>query len=269
VRALAREHRPKIVICGGSAYPRTVDTAMFRRIADEVGALLWCDMAHFAGLVAAGLHPNPVEHCDVVTSTTHKTLAGPRAGIVLCRAEHATAIDRAVFPGMQGGPLEHVIAAKATCFRIARTDGFRAYQQQVRTNADALAETLLAGGIDLLTGGTDTHLLQLDLRATEWSGKDAEERLDAVGLTTNRNTVPFDERPPTIASGVRVGTQAATMRGFDDDDFREVGSIVVEALTDGADLGALRGRTEALCAKRPLYPGFRGYTAFLASGEER
>ena len=267
VRALAREHRPKIVICGGSAYPRTVDTAMFRRIADEVGALLWCDMAHFAGLVAAGLHPNPVEHCDVVTSTTHKTLAGPRAGIVLCRAEHATAIDRAVFPGMQGGPLEHVIAAKATCFRIAATDGFRAYQQQVRTNADALAETLLAGGIDLLTGGTDTHLLQLDLRATEWSGKDAEERLDAVGLTTNRNTVPFDERPPTIASGVRVGTQAATMRGFDDDDFREVGSIVVEALTDGADLGALRGRTEALCAKRPLYPGFRGFPTYLADGE--
>ena len=267
VRALAREHRPKIVICGGSAYPRTVDTAMFRRIADEVGALLWCDMAHFAGLVAAGLHPNPVEHCDVVTSTTHKTLAGPRAGIVLCRAEHATAIDRAVFPGMQGGPLEHVIAAKATCFRIAATDGFRAYQQQVRTNADALAETLLAGGIDLLTGGTDTHLLQLDLRATEWSGKDAEERLDAAGLTTNRNTVPFDERPPTIASGVRVGTQAATMRGFDDDDFREVGSIVVEALTDGADLGALRGRTEALCAKRPLYPGFSGFPTYVADGE--
>ena len=267
VRALAREHRPRIVICGGSAYPRTVDTAMFRRIADEVGALLWCDMAHFAGLVAAGLHPNPVEHCDVVTSTTHKTLAGPRAGIVLCRAEHATAIDRAVFPGMQGGPLEHVIAAKATCFRIAATEGFRAYQQQVRTNADALAETLLAGGVDLLTGGTDTHLLQLDLRATEWSGKDAEERLDAVGLTTNRNTVPFDERPPTIASGVRVGTQAATMRGFDDDDCREVGSIVVEALTDGADLGVLRGRTEALCARRPLYPGFRGFPTYLAGGE--
>ena len=179
---------------------------MFRRIADEVGALLWCDMAHFAGLVAAGLHPNPVEHCDVVTSTTHKTLAGPRSGLILCREEHAQAIDRAIFPGLQGGPLEHVIAAKATCFQIAATEGFRAYQQQVRANADALAETLLAGGIDLLTGGTDTHLLQLDLRATEWSGKDAEERLHEVGLTTNRNTVPFDERPPTIASGVRVGS---------------------------------------------------------------
>ena len=267
VRALAREHRPKIVICGGSAYPRTVDTAMFRRVADEVGALLWCDMAHFAGLVAAGLHPNPVSDCDVVTSTTHKTLAGPRAGLVLCRSEHATAIDRAVFPGMQGGPLEHVVAAKATCFRIAGTDGFRAYQRQVRTNADALAETLLAGGIDLLTGGTDTHLLQLDLRSTEWSGKDAEERLDAAGITANRNTVPFDERPPTIASGVRVGTQAATMRGFDDDDFREVGSVIVDALKDGADLDALRARTAALCDRRLLYPGFRGFPTYIGDGE--
>jgi glycine hydroxymethyltransferase len=266
VRSLALEHRPKLILCGGSAYPRTVDTVMFRRIADEVGALLWCDMAHFAGLVAAGLHPNPVEDCDVVTSTTHKTLAGPRSGLVLCREEHAQAIDRAVFPGLQGGPLEHVIAAKATCFLIAASDGFRAYQQQVRRNADALAETLLEGGLDLLTGGTDTHLLQLDLRATEWSGKDAEERLDAVGLTTNRNTVPFDERPPTIASGVRVGTQAATIRGFDEDDFREVGRIVVEALSDDADVASLASRAAALCDRRPLYPGFRGYATYVAEG---
>ena len=266
VRSLAHEHRPKIVLCGGSAYPRTVDTAMFRRIADEVGALLWCDMAHFAGLVAAGLHPNPVEHCDVVTSTTHKTLAGPRSGLVLCREEHAQAIDRAVFPGLQGGPLEHVIAAKATCFHIAATEGFRSYQQQVRINADALAETLLAGGIDLLTGGTDTHLLQLDLRNTEWSGKDAEERLHEVGLTTNRNTVPFDERPPTIASGVRVGSQAATIRGFDDEDFREVGRVMVEALADDADVSGLRERTSVLCERRPLYPGFRGFTTYVAEG---
>ena len=268
VRALALEHRPKIVLCGGSAYPRTVDTPMFRRVADEVGALLWCDMAHFAGLVAAGIHPNPVEDCDVVTSTTHKTLAGPRSGLVLCREEHAQAIDRAIFPGLQGGPLEHVIAAKATCFHIAATEGFRAYQQQIRVNADALAETLLAGGVDLLTGGTDTHLLQLDLRNTDWSGKDAEERLHEVGLTTNRNTVPFDERPPTIASGIRVGTQAATIRGFDEDDFREVGRIVVEALDADADVGELRARSSALCERHPLYPGFRGYTAFLASGEK-
>ena len=264
VLALAREHRPKLIICGGSAYPRTVDTAMFRRVADDVGAMLWCDMAHFAGLVAADLHPNPVENCDVVTSTTHKTLAGPRAGLVLCREEHATAIDRAVFPGMQGGPLEHIVAAKATCFRIAATDGFRAYQQQVRRNADVLAETLVTGGIDLLTGGTDTHLLQLDLRATDWSGKDAEERLDTVGLTVNRNTVPFDERPPTIASGIRVGTQAATMRGFDEEDFREVGAVIVEALSTGVDAATLRARSEALCARRPLYPGFRGYPTYLA-----
>src|SRR6187399_1289925 len=245
VLELAKEHRPKLIVCGGSAYPRTVDTAEFRKIADEVDALLMCDMAHFSGLVAAGLHPNPVEHCDIVTSTTHKTLAGPRSGFVLCREEHATAIDRAVFPGMQGGPLEHVIAAKATCFRIAATDGFRAYQQQIRRNADALAETLLAGGIDLLTGGTDTHLLQLDLRGTDWTGKDAEERLAEVKLTVNRNTVPFDERPPTVASGVRIGTPAATMRGFDEEDFREVGRIIDGAL-GGGDLGELCDRAEAL-----------------------
>jgi glycine hydroxymethyltransferase len=219
-------------------------------------------MAHFSGLVAAGLHPNPVEHCDIVTSTTHKTLAGPRSGFVLCRQEHAQAVDRAVFPGMQGGPLEHAIAAKATCFRIAATDAFRDYQTQVRANADALSEELMSAGLDVLTGGTDTHLLQLDLRRTEWTGKDAEERLDDVKLTVNRNTVPFDERPPTVASGVRIGTPAATMRGFDEEDFREVGRIIAGALGD-EDLGALADRSEALCAKRPLYPGFRGYTTYI------
>ena len=184
------QHRPKLIVCGGSAYPRTVEADKFRAIADEVGALLLCDMAHFAGLVAAGLHPSPVPHCDFVTSTTHKTLAGPRSGFILCKEEHATAVDRAVFPGMQGGPLVHAIAAKATCFRIAATEAFRDYQQQIRANADALAEALLEGGLDLLTGGTDTHLLQVDLRSTEWTGKDAEERLDEVKLTVNRNTVP-------------------------------------------------------------------------------
>src|SRR5256714_5847768 len=177
VLELARENRPRLIVCGGSAYPRVVETDRFREIADEVGALLLCDMAHFAGLVAAGLHPNPVPHCDFVTSTTHKTLAGPRAGFVLCREEHATAIDRAVFPGMQGGPLVHTIAAKATCFLIAGTEAFREYQQQVRANADTLAETLQDGGLDVLTGGTDTHLLQVDLRSTDWTGQDAEERL--------------------------------------------------------------------------------------------
>src|SRR5687767_176843 len=261
VLELAQEHRPRLIVCGGSAYPRTVDTAEFRKIADEVDAVLMCDMAHFSGLVAAGLHPNPVEHCDVVTSTTHKTLAGPRAGFVLCREEHAQAIDRAVFPGMQGGPLVHAIAAKAACFRIAATEAFREYQAQVRTNADALADELMTNGLDVLTGGTDTHVLQLDLRKTEWTGKDAEERLHEVKLTVNRNTVPFDERPPTVASGVRIGTPAATMRGFDEEDFREVGRVIAGALGEG-DLGELAARSEALCAKRPLYPGFRGYTTY-------
>ncbi|MDX6396994.1 MAG: glycine hydroxymethyltransferase [Gaiellaceae bacterium] len=261
VLAIAKEHRPKLIVCGGSAYPRTVDTAEFRKIADEVDALLMCDMAHFSGLVAAGLHPNPVEHCDIVTSTTHKTLAGPRSGFVLCREEHAQAVDKAVFPGMQGGPLVHVIAAKAACFLIAGTDAFRSYQERVRANADALADELLANGLDVLTGGTDTHLLQLDLRRTDWTGKDAEERLHEVKLTVNRNTVPFDERPPTVASGVRIGTPAATMRGFEEEDFREVGRIIAGALAD-SDLGELASRADALCAKHPLYPGFRGYTAY-------
>jgi glycine hydroxymethyltransferase len=259
----ARDARPKLIVCGGSAYPRTVDTAKFREIADDVGALLLCDMAHFAGLVAAGLHPNPMEHCDFVTSTTHKTLAGPRSGFILCTEEHAQAVDRAVFPGMQGGPLEHTIAAKATCFRIAATEAFRDYQSQVRRNADTLSDTLIEGGLDVLTGGTDTHLLQLDLRSTDWTGKDAEERLDEVKLTVNRNTVPFDERPPTVASGIRMGTPAATMRGMDDGDFREIGRIIVDALGESPDIDGLRSRAEALCARRPLYPGFRGWTTYV------
>jgi glycine hydroxymethyltransferase len=264
VLALAKQHRPKLIVCGGSAYPRTVETDRFREIADEVGALLLCDMAHFAGLVAAGLHPNPVKDCDFVTSTTHKTLAGPRAGFILCREEQAQAVDRAVFPGMQGGPLVHTIAAKATCFRIAATEAFRDYQVQVRANADTLASTLQEGGLDVLTGGTDTHLLQVDLRSTDWTGKDAEERLAEVKLTVNRNTVPFDERPPTVASGIRIGTPAATMRGFDNDDFREVGSVICGALADGADIAALAARSEKLCEQRPLYPGFRGFTTYVA-----
>jgi glycine hydroxymethyltransferase len=262
VLRIAKGARPKLIVCGGSAYPRTVEAHRFREIADEVGALLLCDMAHFAGLVAAGLHPNPVPHSDFVTSTTHKTLAGPRAGFILCKEEHAQAVDRAVFPGIQGGPLLHVMAAKATCFKIAASEPFREYQQQIRINADVLAETLQEGGLDVLTGGTDTHLLQVDLRSTDWTGKDAEERLAEVKLTVNRNTVPFDERPPTVASGIRIGTPAATMRGFDEDDFREVGRIIVAALGESPDLLALAGRSEALCAKRPLYPGFRGFATY-------
>ncbi len=264
VLAIAKQYRPKLIVCGGSAYPRTVEAERFREVADEVGALLLCDMAHFAGLVAAGLHPNPVPHCDFVTSTTHKTLAGPRSGFILCREEHAVGVDRAVFPGMQGGPLEHVIAAKATCFKIAGSEPFREYQGQVRANADRLADTLQHGGLDVLTGGTDTHLLQVDLRRTDWTGKDAEERLAEVKITVNRNTVPFDERPPTVASGVRIGTPAATMRGFDEEDFEEVGRVICDALGTEPDLAALAARSEALCVKRPLYPGFRGWPAYLA-----
>jgi glycine hydroxymethyltransferase len=264
VLRLAREHRPKLIVCGGSAYPRTVESWRFREIANEVGALLLCDMAHFAGLVAAGIHANPVEHCDFVTSTTHKTLAGPRSGFILCREEHAQAVDRAVFPGMQGGPLNHVIAAKAACFKIAASEPFREYQQQVRANADALAEALQAGGLDVLTGGTDTHLLLVDLRRTEWSGKDAEERLAEVSITVNRNTVPFDERPPTVASGFRVGTPAMTMRGLDEDDFREVGAIMCDALQADADFSALTSRSAALLERRPLYPGLPAFPSFSA-----
>jgi glycine hydroxymethyltransferase len=264
VLARAKEVRPKLIVCGGSAYPRTVDAERFREIADEVGAMLMCDMAHFAGLVAAGLHPNPAPYCDFVTSTTHKTLAGPRAGFVLCKEEHAQSLDRANFPGMQGGPLMHTVAAKAACFRIAATDAFKDYQRQVRANADVLAESLRDGGVDVLTGGTDTHLVLMDLRDTEWTGKAAEERLHEVKMTVNRNTVPFDERPPMQASGVRVGTPAATMRGFDEEDFREVGRIMCDALDDDADVDALAARSVALCDKRPLYPGFRGYTTYVA-----
>jgi glycine hydroxymethyltransferase len=262
VLRLAKEHRPKLIVCGGSAYPRTVEAWRFREIADEVGALLLCDMAHFAGLVAAGLHPNPVEHCDFVTSTTHKTLAGPRSGFVLCRAEHAQALDRAVFPGMQGGPLNHVIAAKAACFRIAASEPFRRYQQGVRANADALGVTLQEGGLDVLTGGTDTHLLLVDLRRTEWTGRDAEERLAEVSVTVNRNTVPFDERSPTVASGLRVGTPAMTMRGLDEEDFQEVGRIICGALDPSPDLTALRARSAALLSRRPLYPGQGAFPTF-------
>jgi glycine hydroxymethyltransferase len=262
VRALARESRPKLIVCGGSAYPRRIEAERFREIADEVDALLLCDMAHFAGLVAAGLHPNPTPHCDFVTSTTHKTLAGPRAGFVLCKEEHAQKLDKAVFPGMQGGPLLHVIAAKASCFKIAASEPFRAYQTQIRANADVLADALIERGLDLLTGGTDTHLMQIDLRGSDWTGRAAEERLHEVKITANRNTVPFDERPPMEASGVRLGTPAVTMRGFDEDDMREVGGIIAGALSDGPDLPALAARSEALCEKRPLYPGFRGFPTY-------
>jgi glycine hydroxymethyltransferase len=255
VRALALEHRPKLIVAGGSAYPREIDARAFRQIADEAGALLMVDMAHFSGLVAAGLHQNPVESADIVCSTTHKTLAGPRAGFILCREELAQKVDRAVFPGLQGGPLCHVTAAKAVCFAIAMTEPFRDYQRAVKANAASLARGIAEEGGELLTGGTDTHLVQLDLRTSALSGKDMEERLHDILLTVNRNTVPFDERPPTVASGVRIGTPAATMRGLDEADAHEVGSVIGAAIAPDADLAALRTRIAQILERRPLYAG--------------
>jgi glycine hydroxymethyltransferase len=256
VASLAREHRPKVIVAGWSAYPRHLDFAAFREVADSVGAKLMVDMAHFAGLVAAGEHPNPVEHADVVTTTIHKTLCGPRSGMILCRSDLAKEVDRSVFPGQQGGPLMHIIAAKAVALRIAATEPFRARQRQTIANARAFGEGLVAGGIDVLTGGTDVHLVLVDLTPTGLDGKTAEERLEAVGITVNRNAIPFDERPPMNPSGLRIGTPALTTRGLGEDDLREIADVVCVALSDRfeSERDALRERTEALMERYPLYP---------------
>jgi glycine hydroxymethyltransferase len=253
VHRLALEHRPKLIVTGASAYPRYFDFAAFRSIADEVGALFMVDMAHIAGLVAAGVHPSPVPYADIVTSTTHKTLAGPRAGFILSRADLGKKIDSAVFPGMQGGPLMHTIAAKAVCFQAAGSEAFKAYQAQVVANAAALADTLTGKGHALVSGGTDNHLVLLNLKDSSFDGQQAEDRLAACAITVNRNAVPFDPRPPMVTSGVRIGTPAATMRGLDTDDFREVGAVIAGALTDDADVPALRARIETVLERRPLY----------------
>jgi glycine hydroxymethyltransferase len=256
VERLAHEHKPKLIIAGWSAYPRHLDFSAFRRIADEVGAKLMVDMAHFAGLVAAGEHPSPVPHSDVVTTTTHKTLCGPRAGMILCKEEHAQAIDKAVFPGQQGGPLQHVIAAKAVCLRIAQSEIFCERQRQTIANARALADTLQGGGLDVLTGGTDVHLVLVDLGTDGLDGKEAEDRLAEVGITVNRNAIPFDQRPPMRASGLRIGTPALTTRGMAEDDMREIGQVIVEALADRYDQSMraeLSERTRALMERHPLY----------------
>jgi glycine hydroxymethyltransferase len=255
VLRLAKEHRPKLIVAGGSAYPRVVEAARFRQVADEVDAMLMVDMAHFAGLVAAGVHPDVVEHADVVTSTTHKTLRGPRSGLILCREQHAAAIDKAVFPGMQGGPLCHVVAGKAACFAEAMTSEYRDYARQVVANTKAMGRELAAGGWQLVSGGTDTHLVLADLRGVGWTGKDAEDRLDEVRITVNRNSVPFDDRPPMVTSGVRAGMAAMTSRGFDEDAARETGQIMVASLADDADVEALAARSAALLERFPLYPG--------------
>ncbi|OKH79789.1 serine hydroxymethyltransferase [Mycobacterium sp. ST-F2] len=263
VERIARERRPKLILAGWSAYPRQLDFAEFRRIADEVGAYLMVDMAHFAGLVAAGLHPSPVPHAHVVTSTTHKTLGGPRGGIILTNDEAlAKKFNSSVFPGQQGGPLEHVIAAKAVSFKLAAAPEFRERQQRTLDGAAILAERLLqddsrAAGINVVSGGTDVHLVLVDLRESELDGKQAEDRLHRVGITVNRNAVPFDPRPPMVSSGVRIGTAALATRGFDLDSFREVADVISQALrpdADDATLAALRDRVDVLAARFPLYP---------------
>ena len=259
VARIARERRPKLLLAGWSAYPRQLDFPRFREIADEVGAMLMVDMAHFAGLVAAGLHPSPVPYADVVTTTTHKTLGGPRAGIILAREEYTKKIDSAVFPGQQGGPLEHVIAAKAVALRIAASELFAERQRRTIDGAEAVAQALVnAGhGVNVLTGGTDVHLALVDLRAAEGelTGRQAEDRLHGIGITVNRNAVPFDPRPPMEASGLRIGTPALATRGFQHDDFVEVGEIVAAALVPGFEARAaeLTERVNALVERYPLY----------------
>ncbi len=259
VRKLAHEHKPSLIVAGASAYPRTLDFAAFRSIADEVGTNFMVDMAHIAGLVAAGLHPSPVPHADVVTSTVHKTLAGPRAGFILCREKWAKKIDSGVFPGLQGGPLCHGVAGKAVAFAIASTSAFRTYQEQVKANAQALATALTGAGNTLVAGGTDTHLVLLDLQNSPLSGKEAEDLLHSINITVNRNVIPFDPRPPMVTSGVRIGTPAATMRGLDEADFNQVGRIISEAITPGADLGSLRAQIDAIMQARPLYASMAGF----------
>ncbi|MFC8600521.1 MULTISPECIES: serine hydroxymethyltransferase [unclassified Isoptericola] len=262
VRKRALEHRPDVIIAGWSAYPRQLDFAAFREVADEVGAKLWVDMAHFAGLVAAGLHPSPVPHADVVSSTVHKTIGGPRSGFILSKEEHAKKINSAVFPGQQGGPLMHVIAAKAVAFKVAGTDAFKDRQERTLRGARIIAERLSQAdvaeqGVSVLTGGTDVHLVLVDLRHSSLDGQQAEDLLHDAGITVNRNAVPFDPRPPRVTSGLRIGTPALATRGFGDAEFTEVADIIAVALRDGAsaDVDALAARVAKLTADFPLYPG--------------
>lgn len=257
IRQLALEHRPKLIICGYSAYPRTIDFAAFRAIADEVGAYLLADMAHIAGLVAAGVHPSPIPHCHVVTTTTHKTLRGPRGGLILTNdADFGRQFDKAVFPGSQGGPLEHVVAAKAVAFGEALQPGFRAYSQQVVANAQALAERLIERGLRVVSGGTDNHLVLIDLRSVGLTGKVADLLMSDVNITANKNTVPFDPESPFVTSGLRIGSAALTTRGFDTEAFEEVADVIADRLqkpTDAVVELRCRERVKALCDRSPLY----------------
>jgi len=257
VRDLARRHRPKLIIAGGSAFPRAVDFRPFGEIAQEVGAALMADIAHPAGLVAAGLHPSPIGIADFVTSTTHKTLRGPRGGLVMCRAAHAQALDKTVMPGVQGGPLMHVIAGKAVAFGEALTPAWRAYQHQIVKNAKALAEALQARGLRLVSGGTDTHLMLIDLSARNLTGKDAQEALDRAWITVNKNTIPFETKSPMVTSGIRIGTPAVTTRGMKEAEMAEIARLidrVLSKLGDSATEASVRGDVQELTARFPLYP---------------
>jgi glycine hydroxymethyltransferase len=257
VERLAKEHRPKLIVAGASAYPRIIDYARFREIADQIGALLMVDMAHIAGLVAAGLHPSPVPHADFVTTTTHKTLRGPRGGMVLCRADQAKSIDSKVFPGLQGGPLMHVIAAKAVALKEALSPEFRIYQQQIVKNAQALAQALMSRGFRLTSGGTDNHLMLVDLRQSELTGKVAQEALDKARITVNKNAVPFDTRSPFVTSGIRIGTPAVTTRGMSEKEMEQIGDFIVRALRHVDDeqiLQSIAREVGTLCEKFPVYP---------------
>jgi glycine hydroxymethyltransferase len=254
LRALAQEHKPKMIVAGASAYPRRIDFKAFREIADEVGALLMVDMAHIAGLVAAGLHESPVPWADFVTTTTHKTLRGPRGGMILCKEQYGPAINKAIFPGTQGGPLMHVIAAKAVCFEEAFSDSFKTYQQQIVANAAALAKSLMENGIRLVSGGTDNHLMLVDLTDKGITGKDLEAMLGRANITVNKNAIPFDTRSPFITSGIRIGTPAATSRGMDEADMKLIGQMISDVVTKGEDaVEAVKQKVLSLCAKRPLY----------------
>jgi glycine hydroxymethyltransferase len=257
VRAIARENRPKLIVAGASAYPRSIDLKAFKEIADEVGALLMVDMAHIAGLVAAGLHQNPVPYADFVTTTTHKTLRGPRGGAILCKEEFAKAIDKSIFPGMQGGPLMNIIAAKAVCFKEAMSDKFKEDMKQVMKNASVLAEALISKGFNLVSGGTDNHLMLLDLRNKNITGRDAEKLLDDIGITANKNAIPFDPQSPFITSGLRIGTPAVTTRGFKEQDMEEIADIIAMAIEKPESKAECRNRVKALCEKHPLYPEFK------------
>jgi len=256
VRSITKKCKPKLIVAGASAYPRSIDFKVFKEIADEVGALLMIDMAHIAGIVAVGLHQSPVPYADFVTTTTHKTLRGPRGGAILCKKEYAKALDKAIFPGMQGGPLMHVIAAKAVCFKEAMSEEFKEYIEQVLKNASVFAASFKAKGINLVSGGTDNHLILLDLRNKNITGKDAERLLDDIGITANKNTIPFDPESPFITSGLRVGTPAVTTRGFRENDMEEIADIMSAAITKPESKSECISRVKALCDKYPLYPDF-------------